>query len=76
MKTLLDIVNPVPNPARWSESDYIPWNEPDFSAQMLTENLSQEHDLACREIATVGRQDGQRSSHKILLRGWITHDAM
>ncbi len=52
---LHDIVgrNPVPEP--WAEGDNIPWNEPGFSARMLTEHLSQSHDMASRRSATVAR---------------------
>ncbi len=53
MNTLLDIVNRTAKPAPWSEGDNIPWNDPDFSERMLTEHLSQEHDLASRRKETI-----------------------
>ncbi len=53
---LLDLVNrPIP-PAPWSEGEKIPWNEPAFSARMLREHLSQEHDAASRRAAIIDRQ--------------------
>jgi SAM-dependent methyltransferase len=33
----------------WDVAYKIPWNDPDFSRRMLTEHLSQEHDLASRK---------------------------
>jgi len=53
MKTILDIVERLPEPAPWSEGDNIPWNDPGFSERMLTEHLSQEHDLASRRSETI-----------------------
>ena len=53
MKSLLEVVDRVPNPAPWSEGDNIPWNDPEFSERMLVEHLSQEHDLASRKSATI-----------------------
>jgi SAM-dependent methyltransferase len=49
-------VERVPYPEPWEEGDKIPWNEPEFSARMLREHLSQEHDKASRRIATIERQ--------------------
>lgn len=50
---LLDVVERA-DPARpWAEGDNIPWNEPGFSARMLREHLSQDHDLASRKAATI-----------------------
>jgi SAM-dependent methyltransferase len=43
--------NPTPEP--WSEGDNIPWHEPRFSARMLREHLSQEHDAASRRSAKI-----------------------
>jgi SAM-dependent methyltransferase len=45
---LADIVNRLSSPEPWSEGDNIPWNEPGFSARMLKEHLTQDHDLASR----------------------------
>jgi SAM-dependent methyltransferase len=53
MRTLLDIVDRVPDPAPWSEGDNIPWHDPEFSKRMLVEHLSQEHDLASRRTEIV-----------------------
>ena len=51
--TLLDIVNRTPTPAPWAEGDKIPWDEPGFSARMLREHLSQDHDAASRRAETI-----------------------
>ncbi|HZW03942.1 MAG TPA: methyltransferase domain-containing protein [Anaerolineaceae bacterium] len=48
--------NPTPEP--WSEGDNIPWNEPGFSARMLTEHLSQAHDAASRRFEKIERHVG------------------
>jgi SAM-dependent methyltransferase len=53
MKTILDIVERLPEPAPWSEGDNIPWIDPGFSERMLAEHLSQEHDLASRRSETI-----------------------
>jgi ubiquinone/menaquinone biosynthesis C-methylase UbiE len=53
---LLDLVNRTPNPAPWAEGEKIPWNEPAFSARMLREHLSQDHDAASRRAAIIDRQ--------------------
>jgi hypothetical protein len=50
---LIDIVNRIPIPEPWVEGEKIPWNEPAFSARMLQEHLSQEHDAASRRFATI-----------------------
>ncbi len=49
---LTDIAARTP-PAPWAEGDNIPWNDPDFSAAMLKEHLSQEHDAASRRAAKI-----------------------
>jgi SAM-dependent methyltransferase len=54
--SLLDIVHRPPNPTPWSEGDNIPWHDPGFSARMLTEHLSQEHDAASRRAEKIDRQ--------------------
>ena len=50
---LLDIVQRTPAPLPWSEGDNIQWHDPHFSARMLAEHLSQEHDLASRRVALI-----------------------
>ncbi|HUZ03404.1 MAG TPA: class I SAM-dependent methyltransferase [Thermomicrobiaceae bacterium] len=54
-------------PAPWAEGDNIPWYEPGFSARMLAEHLSQEHDAASRRAETIDRQIAW--IHGSLLRG-------
>ena len=53
---LMDVVNRTARPAPWAEGDKIPWNDPSFSARMLREHLSQEHDAASRRYAIIDRQ--------------------
>ena len=53
--TLEELVARAPLPEPWVEGDNIPWDEPEFSARMLREHLSQEHDLASRRTETVTR---------------------
>lgn len=53
---LLDIVQRESPPQPWAEGDNIPWHDPAFSARMLGEHLSQEHDLASRRAVTIERQ--------------------
>ena len=43
-------------PRPWDEGDNIPWHEPGFSARMLREHLSQDHDAASRRTATIDAQ--------------------
>jgi len=45
---LMDVVARNPAPEPWTEGDNIPWHDPAFSARMLQEHLSQEHDAASR----------------------------
>jgi SAM-dependent methyltransferase len=50
---LLDIVDRKGSPAPWAEGEKIPWNDPGFSARMLREHLTQEHDAASRRFKIV-----------------------
>ncbi len=52
---LSDIVTRPAHAAPWSEGDNIPWHEPGFSARMLREHLSQEHDAASRRFDRIDR---------------------
>jgi len=51
--TLLDVVERQCPPEPWREGDNIPWNDPAFSARMLREHLTSEHDLASRRAAII-----------------------
>ena len=62
---LTDIVNRPPRPAPWAEGEKIPWNDPAFSRRMLTEHLSQSHDLASRRSERIDRHVE-----------WIHHDLL
>ena len=53
---LADLLTRRLPPAPWSEGDNIPWHEPGFSARMLAEHLSQDHDAASRRATTIERQ--------------------
>jgi len=50
---LADIANQPRPPLPWEEGDNIPWHEPEFSARMLQEHLSQNHDAASRRLPKV-----------------------
>lgn len=50
---LLDLINRTPIPEPWSEGEKIPWDDPAFSARMLREHLSQEHDAASRRFEKI-----------------------
>jgi SAM-dependent methyltransferase len=50
---LFEIVNRESDPVPWSEGDNIPWHETGFSARMLKEHLSQEHDAASRRFEII-----------------------
>ncbi|MCB0913600.1 MAG: class I SAM-dependent methyltransferase, partial [Propionibacteriaceae bacterium] len=49
----------------WQGAYKIPWDEPDFSARMLAEHLSQAHDLASRRTEWIQRQVA-----------WLHHEAL
>ncbi|MGC9467731.1 MAG: class I SAM-dependent methyltransferase [Anaerolineae bacterium] len=53
---LIDIVERTPEPEPWAEGEKIPWDDPSFSARMLREHLSQDHDAASRRLKTIERQ--------------------
>jgi SAM-dependent methyltransferase len=50
---LLDIVRRPPVADPWAEGEKIPWDDPAFSARMLAEHLSQEHDRASRRASMI-----------------------
>lgn len=52
---LSDLLSRALPPEPWQEGDNIPWHDPDFSARMLREHLSQEHDAASRRSALIDR---------------------
>jgi SAM-dependent methyltransferase len=52
---LMELIRRQPVPVPWSEGEKIPWNDPDFSRQMLLEHLSQEHDAASRRVETIDK---------------------
>lgn len=52
---LLDIVKRQPIPEPWAEGEKIPWDDPDFSARMLKEHLSQDHHRASRRTPLIKR---------------------
>ena len=58
---LSDLVNRSLNPQPWVEGDHIPWDEPGFSARMLREHLSQEHNAASRRYEIIDQQVGMDS---------------
>jgi SAM-dependent methyltransferase len=64
---LIEIIDRDPAPVPWAEGDNIPWNDPAFSARMLQEHLSQEHDAASRRGDKIDAQ--VTWIHEHLLRG-------
>jgi SAM-dependent methyltransferase len=52
---LFDLVDRALPPTPWAEGDNIPWHEPAFSARMLHEHLTQDHDAASRRTVIVDR---------------------
>jgi len=53
---LRDIIGRRVPPEPWAEGENIPWSDPAFSARMLAEHLSQEHDAASRRFETIDEQ--------------------
>ncbi|MBI5303148.1 MAG: class I SAM-dependent methyltransferase [Chloroflexi bacterium] len=62
---LLDVVRRQPTPMPWVEGEKIPWHEPAFSARMLNEHLSQQHDAASRRTPVIEQHVA-----------WIHHDLL
>ncbi|MGL1861089.1 MAG: class I SAM-dependent methyltransferase [Pseudodesulfovibrio sp.] len=60
----LDIIKTIPSPdTLWNGAHKIPWNDPTFSARILKEHLSQDHDLASRKQQTIEAQAQWINSH-------------
>ena len=53
---LLDIIRRNPQPEPWAEGEKIAWDDPAFSARVLVEHLSQEHDEATRRTELIDAQ--------------------
>lgn len=60
---LLDLIHDSEPPQPWAQGDNIPWHEPEFSARMLREHLTPEHDLASRRAETIDRHVAWIHSH-------------
>ncbi len=69
--TLLSIVQRTIPPAPWVVGRPLAWHEPDFSARMLREHLSQAHDAASRRTAVIDAQ--VEWLHRVVLGGQPTH---
>jgi len=54
LNTIID--RAVDEETLWDGAYKIPWDDPDFSRRMLTEHLSQEHDLASRKSQMIKKQ--------------------
>lgn len=65
---LHDIIHRASPPTPWAEGDKIPWDDPDFSARMLREHLSQAHDAASRRSETIARHVGWIHEHLLATR--------
>lgn len=60
---IYDIINRIPETTNlWGGSHKIPWNDPDFSARILREHLSQDHNLASRKQQYIEAQTAWISS--------------
>lgn len=54
---IIDIISsPIEPDSIWSRAHKIPWNDPEFSARMLKEHLSQDHQLASRTTEVIAAQ--------------------
>jgi len=53
--TLADVISRTNPLVPFAEGDNIPWNDPAFSARMLREHLSQDHELASRTTPIIGQ---------------------
>jgi 2-polyprenyl-3-methyl-5-hydroxy-6-metoxy-1,4-benzoquinol methylase len=53
---LIDLIHRQAPPVPWTEGEKIPWSDPEFSARMLHEHLSQEHDAASRRSDKIDAQ--------------------
>lgn len=60
---LTDLPHRTIPPVPWAEADNIPWHEPGFSARMLKEHLSQEHDAASRRQEKIDRHTAWIHGH-------------
>lgn len=67
LMNLHDVVERRIPPEPWAEGENIPWDEPAFSARMLAEHLSQEHDAASRRFDIVDEQVAW--IHDVILSG-------
>ncbi len=65
--TIMDLIHRQLVPEPWAEGEKIPWNEPEFSARMLKEHLSQAHNKASRRFELIDRHVGW--IHHTLLSG-------
>jgi SAM-dependent methyltransferase len=64
---LRDVIGRRVPPEPWAEGENIPWDEPAFSARMLAEHLSQDHDAASRRFDIVDEQ--VKWVHDVMLSG-------
>ncbi len=64
---LIDLIHRQATPVPWAEGEKIPWNEPGFSERMLSEHLSQAHDLASRRAPTIDQH--VEWLHQVVLGG-------
>jgi len=67
LMNLDDVIGRRVPPEPWAEGENIPWDEPAFSARMLAEHLSQDHDAASRRFAVVDEQVAW--IHDVILSG-------
>lgn len=70
LTTLLHVVQRTTPPTPWAVGTPLAWHDPDFSARMLREHLSQAHDAASRRAAVIDAQVDWL--HGTVLRGQPT----
>lgn len=69
--SLLDIILRDSPPIPYADGEKIPWDDPAFSARMLKEHLSQEHNAASRRQPIIDQHVDW--IHDIILRGTQSH---
>ena len=63
-KSIFDTIRYVPDAASlWDGMHKIPWNDPEFSARILREHLSQDHHLASRKSDVINAQCAWITAH-------------
>jgi hypothetical protein len=67
---LLDLVNRTPAASPWEEGEKIPWDDPAFSARMLSEHFSPALDAASHQRGLIDAH--VRRIHRVVSGGPLT----